>query len=158
MLKNAHFFKIYHFVYFRVFCLIEGKEMEENISMLHQVGLYVPQNLQMIIRRSTFFFLNYKPPDFQRIWAIKSKRMFFILNFEKFFLQELSETLSWYDNFAFLTEGVFMVSLRQLVIRKARKIMKKNLCTSFVMSHLNLMMCFRHSIRFGQSICPFRQS
>ena len=40
--------------------------------------------------------------------------MFFILDFEKFFLQELSEALSWYDNFAFLTEGVFMVSLRQL--------------------------------------------
>ena len=40
--------------------------------------------------------------------------MFFTLDFEKFFLQELSETLSWYDNFAFLTEGVFMVSLRQL--------------------------------------------
>ena len=30
--------------------------MEENISMLHQVGLYVSQILQMIIRRSTFFF------------------------------------------------------------------------------------------------------
>ena len=60
MLKNTYFFIIYRFVYFRVFCLIEGKEMEENISMLHQVGLYVPQNLQMIIRRSTFFFLNYK--------------------------------------------------------------------------------------------------
>ena len=104
-----------------------------------------------------FFFIK-KTLDFRKIWAIKPTRMFLTSNFGKFFLQELSETLSWYDNFAFLTEGVFMVSLRQLVIRKARKFMKKNLCTSFVMSHLNLMMCFRHSIRFGQSICPFRQS
>ena len=29
-------------------------------------------------------------------------------------LQEASQTLTWFDNFAFLTEGVFMVSLKYM--------------------------------------------
>ena len=63
MLKNAYFFIIYYFVYFRVFCLIEGKEMEENISMLHQVGLYVSQILQMIKTLDVFLLKATRFPE-----------------------------------------------------------------------------------------------